>query len=222
MTTTLADGRVTLRGPEVRTFPTIEFREFEASDSGRFLEGRAVPYDTWADVGWFMEQHAPGSFAKSIREAAQQLPLLLWHNGRSFPIGTSHEWRDNDAGLDCVWRLDEQDPIAVEAARKAAGGFMTGLSIGFAPVGAREQDGPEPPHEFTLDENGTMWVRWVESRLLEVSLTPTPAFAGAKVAHVRSRYGDQLRHDGKAAARRSAELDGWRRFLAARREGRAS
>lgn len=210
------DNLVSLKGPEVRTYPALEFRAVDSTESGRFLEGRAVPYDTWADVGWFMEQHAPGSFARSIREAARKLPLLLWHNSRTFPIGVSDEWRDGEDALGCVWRMDTDDPLAVEAARKAADGLLTGLSIGFAPVGTRGEPGndKQPAHEFTLDDNGLMWVRWVESRLLEVSLTPTPAFAGAKVTHVRSRYGAELRTAGKAPGpRHSAEIDGWRRYL---------
>ena len=196
------DTMVALRAPEVRTFPVLEFRDFEVANSGRFLEGRAVPYNTWADIGWFMEQHAPGSFAKSIREAAKQLPLLLWHNNQSFPIGVSHEWRDGEKALDCVWRLDQQDDLAMTAARKAAEGMLTGLSIGFRPIS-------EPSTEagtLTVDDNGLAWITWTESRLLEVSLTPTPAFAGAKVALVRSK-----RHIG--GRRRSAELDAWRTYL---------
>lgn len=210
MTATDQLDLVSLKGPEVRTFPALQFREFEASDSGRFLEGRAVPYNTWADIGWFMEQHAPGSFAKSIREAANKLPLLLFHDSRSFPIGTSHEWRDSDAALDCVWRIDQKDDRAVEAARKAAEGLLTGLSIGFSPISEpSEKDGT-----LREDENGLLWITWTESRLLEVSLTPTPAFAGAKVQLVRSRTGRTMQTGGP---RKSAEIESWRRYLDAQK-----
>ena len=133
---------VTLRAPEVRTFAATEFRD--ATESGQYLEGRAVPYNVWADIGWFREQFVPGAFAKSIREAAKKLPLLLWHDNRTFPIGVSHEWRDNDDGLDVVWKLDVDDPRAVEAARKARDGLLTGLSIGFADRALGEDEGRTP------------------------------------------------------------------------------
>lgn len=204
---------VTLRAPEVRTFPTLEFRDVDGTESGEYLEGRAIPYNRWADIGWFRERFLPGAFAKSIREAARRLPLLLWHDNRTFPIGVSYEWRDNDAGLDVVWKLDVDDPRAVEAARKAREGMLTGLSIGFAPI---EKPGKNARGELVdlnnereVDDMGLMSITRREARLLEVSLTPTPAYAGAKVSLVRSRAPQEQR----AGRGRSAELDVWRRYL---------
>lgn len=208
--TTTSDA-VTLRAPEVRTFAALEFRETDTTEDGHYLEGRAVPYNRWADIGWFRECFVPGAFAKSIREAAKKLPLLLWHDNRTFPIGISHEWRDNDEGLDVVWRLDVDDPRAVEAARKARDGLLTGLSIGFAPI---ERWGKNARGEqvdlnnlIELDDMGVASITRKEARLLEVSLTPTPAYAGAQVQLVRSR----APHQG--GRRRSAETDAWRDYL---------
>jgi HK97 family phage prohead protease len=208
----MSDDMVTLRAPEVRTFPALEFREVDGTESGRFLEGRAVPYNRWADIGWFRERFVPGAFSKSIREAAKALPLLLWHDNRSFPIGVTHEWRDNDAGLDVVWRLDVEDPRAVEAARKAREGMLTGLSIGFAPIEKRGKNARgelvDLNNEVELDDLGVMSITRREARLLEVSMTPTPAYAGAKVSLVRSRAPQS------GQRRRSAEVEAWRRYLA--------
>lgn len=189
---------VTLRAPEVRTFPALEFRETSGTESGSFLEGRAVPYGEWTDVGWFMEQFSRGAFAKSIREAGNNLPLLLWHDNRSFPIGRSESWTEADGGLDAVWRIDTADPLAVEGARKAREGFLTGLSVGFVPMPERDT--------VEVDELALPWITRHEARLSEVSLTPTPAYAGAKVALVRSRTKQP------AGPRRSAELEGWRDY----------
>lgn len=190
---------VTLRAPEVRTFPALELRELEVTGSGPglWLEGRAVPYGEWTDVGWFMERFTRGAFAKSIKESAAGLPLLLWHDNRTFPIGVSTEWRESDAGLDGVWRLDQQDPLAVEGARKAKEGMLTGMSIGFGMMPERD--------DVEIDDNGLPWITRNQARLMEVSLTPTPAYAGAKVSMVRSR---QPRPDQRR--RRSAEFDSWR------------
>lgn len=190
-----------LTAPEIRTFPGLELRETEASESGRYLEGRAVPYGVWQDVGWYMEMIRKGAFAKSIREAARKLPLLLFHDGRSFPVGVSERWTETDDGLDVVWRLDTADR-AQEAARLAAEGMLTGLSVGFLGIQA----------ERSYDEDsGMSWVERTEARLMEVSLTPTPAYAGAKVSLVRSREPHVNRPAGEP--RRSAELSALREWL---------
>lgn len=189
-----------LSAPEVRTFPGLELRDV-ATDGARWLEGRAVPYDTWQDVGWYMEKFKKGAFAKSIREAAKKLPLLLFHDSRSFPVGVSEKWTEQDDGLDVVWRLDTSE-IAQEAARLADAGMLTGLSVGFVGIQA----------ERSYDEDsGLSWIERTEARLMEVSLTPTPAYAGAKVALVRSR---EPRINGATPGRRrSAEVDALRGYL---------
>lgn len=189
-----------LRAPEVRTFG-LEIREAAVSTSGKFLEGRAVPYGEWTDVGWYLEQHEFGSMSRTIAEAAKGLPLLLWHDSRTWPVGVSDEWRDNEAGLDGVWRLDGSQE-AQRAAQLANDGMLTGMSIGFAPIRSEweyAQDwNPELGPEFS-DR-----VTRKESRLLEVSLTPTPAFAGAQVSLVRTAATNQHRSAG------TPQLDAWR------------
>jgi hypothetical protein len=122
---------ITLRAPEVRTFPALELRDAESD--GRWLTGTAVPYDEWANIGWFLEQHARSSFSKSITEAAQKLPLLLWHDNRSFPVGISDHWADAAEGLQGRWKMDDSEE-ASRAADLASKGLLTGLSIGFAPI----------------------------------------------------------------------------------------
>lgn len=191
----MTDAPVSLRAPEVRTYTEFELRDVDGTESGSFIEGLAVPYDTWADVGWFMEQHAKGSLARSIREKGTGLPLLLWHDNATFPVGVAEEWRETAPGLIGVWRMDPKDDLARTAAQKARDGFLTGLSIGFAPIQS----------ETDVDDKGLMWVTRRESRLLEVSLTPTPAFAGAQITHVRSRVPHQTK--------RSSEVDAWREYL---------
>lgn len=188
-----------LSGPEVRTFGT-QLRAAEVAESGRWIEGRAVPYGEWADIGgWFRESFRRGAFAKSIRESAMALPLLLFHNGRTFPVGKAHEWREEDDGLHGVWKMDDADADAVKAHRKAHDGFLSGLSVGFAPIEnyARDEKGKpvtdrngqpiDLANEVEWDEmTGVLSVTRVEARLLETSLTPTPAYVGAGVTLVRS------------------------------------
>lgn len=212
-------SREQLRAPEVRTYPALrlEVRDVETDQALTSLHGRAVPYGERINVGWYDETVLPGAFSKSIREAARDLPLLLWHDSHSWSVGRAVEWDDNSAGLDCVWELDDSD-IAQRAARQARDGFMTGLSVGFQPMphGSRwsfvDADTYDP-------ENGIVdHVERQEARLLEVSLTPTPAYAGAGVSLVRSAHlPDEVRAHRRAASR-PGELDDWRATLAALRD----
>ena len=149
----------------------------------RYLEGRAVPYDTWADIGFFMEAHAARSFMKSTKEAAKNAPLLLFHDNKAWPAGHAESWTHDD-GLSGVWRLNDTAE-AQRAAAMAESGDLVGLSIGFQPIRSDwelvEDWAPDlgPEHKDRV-------VR-TESRLLEVSLTPTPAFAEAQVSAVRQQ-----------------------------------
>ena len=94
---------IALKSDEIRTYaPTLEFRAVDGTENLRFIEGIAVPYGVESDVGYYLEQIKRGCFAKSIREAAKRLPLLTWHDSRSFPIGKSVEWTELDDGLRAV------------------------------------------------------------------------------------------------------------------------
>ena len=189
--------------PERRLFESVlSIRDTQAVGRPyKYLEGRAVPWDVWTNVGFFMESHAPGSFKHSTRGGAgKSLPLLLFHDNRSWPIGHAESWGHDDGGLDGVWKLTDSAE-AQRAARMADDGDLTGLSIGFQPIrsdwAAVDDWDPElgPDH---MDR-----VTRMESRLLEVSVTPTPAFADAQVALVRSAERMRERPDRDA--------DVWRR-----------
>jgi hypothetical protein len=168
----------------------------------RYLEGRAVPYDTWADVGWYLEQHERGSLDRTTKEAARGLPLLLFHDNRSFPIGVSESWAHEEDGLHGVWRLNQTDK-AQQSATLADSGDLAYMSIGFSPI--------RQAWEWADDWNPDLGpahmdrVTRQESRLLEVSLTPTPAYAEAEVTLVRTAERQRERKESKA--------DTWRREL---------
>lgn len=214
--------QVFLRGDEVRTFPVSLRATGQTTGNGLVgddgevslfteLEGVAVPYNEWTDTGWEYEQIAPGAFAKSLRE--NDLPLLLWHDNQTWPIGASAEWTETDAGLVGRWSLDTSAE-AQRGADLADKGMLAGMSIGFVPSrreGANEWVDVESGEPLEADDfwNPNAGVIRKEARLVEVSLTPTPAYAGAQVALVRSaRRGDE-----KARRRRADEVAGWRRYL---------
>lgn len=143
----------------------------------RYLEGRAAPYGVAANTGWYTELLAPGCFAKSIKEAARALPLLLFHDGRSMDsiIGMAESWEERADGLWGVWRLSDEEH-AQRAARMAADGMLAHMSVGFVPIRS----------ETVYDEQDAATITRLEARLVEVSLTPTPAYKDALVSKVRS------------------------------------
>ena len=190
--------------PETRIYESpMQLRDTQlVGKPYKYLEGRAVPYDTWADIGWFLEQHQKGSLDRTTKEAAKQLPLLLFHNNRSWPIGVSESWAHDEEGCNGVWRLN-QTSDAQQAAMLAESGDLGYLSIGFSPI--------RSAWEYVDDFNPDLGpdhmdrVTRLESRLLEVSLTPTPAFAGAEITNVRTAE--------RPRPRKESRVDAWRREL---------
>ena len=201
-----------LRAPEIRTYAATTLRvvDVDANANLTELRGRAVPYDVETNVGYYLERVAPGAFSKSIREAARGLPLLLWHDNESWPVGAAMSWDSNDEGLDGVWRLDDSD-LAQRAGRQARDGFLTGLSVGFQPLPGGSKWDLVSDEAFEAGELDK--VTRTEARLLETSLTPTPAFAGAGVTLVRSlSIPAEVRAHRRAA--RPHEVAHWRDVLA--------
>lgn len=207
MTTTHKLGRpVEARLLEPETF---QLRDVDTTAGYKMLGGLAVPYDRLADIGWFLEEFAPGSLAKSIREAARGLPLLLFHNGQAFPVGVAAEWKETAGGLEGRWKLDDS-PEAQRAAKlakpdddgRAPLGYM---SIRFAPIRSEWTYADEFDPDRGPDYKDR--VRRTEARLLETSLVSTPAYKEAAVSFVRT---------GERAIHREAsgrEVKGWREYL---------
>lgn len=205
---------ITLSAPEARTFATaLELRDVQAVGAGkaaRFIEGTAVPFGEWADLGWFVEQHAADSLKRSTKSnAGARLPLLLFHDNRSFPIGHAEEWK-HEAGLRGVWRLNDTAQ-AQRAAEAANAGDLLGLSIGFAPIRSDWQYAEDWNPDLGADHKDR--VTRLESRLLEVSLTPTPAFEGASVEVVRTAF-DLATRSAMARDNGARELNAWREIRA--------
>jgi len=175
----------------------------------KYLEGRAVPYNTWQDVGPFMEMHAEGSFQRSTKGGTGKgLPLLVGHQHEDLDnlIGHAEKWTHDRTGLYGVWRLNES-PKAQQAARLAEAGDLRGLSIGFQPVSA-------PEYATAGDrDSDKAWIVWNESRLLEVSVTPVPAFEDAEVTLVRTLL------DPQRPPVPTPDLDHWRQVAAALHSG---
>lgn len=181
----------TLTAAEVRSHPSL-LRLADVDATGRSgskltrLHGRAVPYEVWGDTGWcYLERFTAGAFARSIKGAARGLPLLLWHDARTWPVGRSVGWESTDDGLWGEWELDGSVE-AQRAGRQARDGSLSYLSVGFAPLAGgsvwefANTDGLDPDDPGTFDR-----VTRTQARLIETSLCSTPVFATAEVASVR-------------------------------------
>jgi len=196
---------------ETREYATqLELRDTQAVGRPyRYLEGRAVPYDVWANVGWFLEQHARGSFKRSTTgRSGKNLPLLLFHENAQFPIGHAERWTHDEDGMTGVWQLNDT-ARAQEAARMAERGDLIGLSVGFQDAVKPRWDGLE---DFDPDDPANLpRVTRLESRLIEVSMTPTPAFSDAGVTMVRTR--------ARPPEPKRRRVDDWRDVLDGLRSG---
>ena len=180
---------------EERRAAKLELREVEISKDLTELTGIAVPYRDPADIGWFVEEHAPGSFAKSIKEAARSLPLHAFHDdvagqgsAESWPIGYAREWVDDADNLRGVWKIldDEKSQRAARLAKPDEQGFsaLGYMSIRFAPIRSQWTNAADFNPDLGPDYKDH--VLRLESRLVSVGLVTGPAFTRATVEYVRS------------------------------------
>jgi len=208
---------VTRLPTERRTAP-LQLLEVETTENLKYLSAIAVPYNDPADIGMFMEDFAPGSLAKSIKEAARSLPLHVFHDDmpmyapmavESWPIGIAHEWDDDNNRLRGVWALD--DSVKAQRAAQLAkpddqGRSLMGyMSIRFQPIRSAwtyaEDWNPDlgPAYKDRVTRQ--------EARLVSVSLVSTPAYKSAAVEWVRSAEPQRQRESA------SRELDEWAAYL---------
>jgi HK97 family phage prohead protease len=177
----------TIRKVRVRGGPamTCQVTDIDTTSNLRTLVGRAAPYGAWTFRGWFQLSLAQGCFDKSIKEAAASLPLLLFHDFESFPIGTASKWDSRADGLWGEWALNDSAE-AQRAGRLAQQGVLTGLSVGWSPVLQDWEISDLEEWDFSdIDTLDRCTLR--EGRLVETSLTPVPAYVDATVSHVAHR-----------------------------------
>jgi HK97 family phage prohead protease len=147
------------------------------------ITGRVVPYSAgYTDVGWFAERFERGAFTASLIQHPTT-PLLLFHDGKTFPIGVAEAWDDRADGLHGQFRL-AMSAVAQVAASYVRDGFMDGMSVGFSPIRSSWSYAAEWAPDLGLEHMDK--VTRSEARLHEVSLVSTPAYVDARVYHVSS------------------------------------
>ena len=130
------------------------------SDTGEAqLAGVAVPWDEPTDVGGYREAFARGAF--DLEQVVGR--PLFWRHGEV--IGRVDQAAETDAGLE-VEATILPTSLGRDAAVLLRADAVTGLSVGFEPLEHDTRDGV---------------VTRTRARLLELSLTPVPAYAGATV-----------------------------------------
>lgn len=108
--------------------------------------------------------------------------VLLNHDHQSLPIGRGNV-RTTDAGLVIDVEFDMADPKSAEIAGKATRGFMSAVSVGFAPKKSiARADLPES--HFAYSKSGGQYFEQAE--LLEVSIVTIPANADAVAIAAKS------------------------------------
>lgn len=154
--------------------------ELDTHVEGRTIHGLAVPYEQVSPIKEFddrgkvveyREKFTYGSFARSIEERGHKVKLLVGHDARKLAVGKAVELREERDGLHAAFAVSDttagNDLIAL-----VRDGVVDSFSVGFTPM--REQwDGNLRIH--------------LESSLHEVSAVNWPAYAGAKIAGVRSQ-----------------------------------
>jgi uncharacterized protein len=158
----------------IHTESTVLFEIREDSANGDIVgtgHGLAVPYGTETKIGGLRESFAPGAF--DVNEVIGK-PLAYRHGE---PIGriTGAESREDGLYIDFDIVNTAQGRDAAVLARTDS---IKGLSVGF--ISARS----------AMSKARDM-ITHTAANLLEVSLTPYPAYATAGVSSIRENEGDQ-------------------------------
>ena len=152
-----------------------------------------APYGERCFLGAFSEEFRRGAFTESLL-AQPRIPLLLWHDSETFPIGASdpYGWDDRLDGLYGRFEL-LLTSVAQYAASLVDEQVLTGASIGFVPLASEWRPVADAEWDPTLGADHVDTVVRTAARLVEVSLTATPAYLGALVTGIESEpVGDQI------------------------------
>lgn len=183
------DSRDAYRGVESGDF------QFRSEDDGsEVLEGRMMPYEKWTEIdsrieGHFMERFAAGSLAKSIKEQASKIRVLVEH-GQSRAIGNqpiaqiSELWDQPDGAYFRAKLLQGLPELLRDGLRKG----LYGSSIRFRPIRAERVRFPK---ESTYNPARLSEHTYKEARIREFSVVTFPAYEGA-TARIRSITDDVL------------------------------
>lgn len=135
------------------------------SEEERIIEGRAVPYNAPTPIGGFKEQFQKGAFDGTDPASVK----LYWRHGE--PVGRVLQLREKPDGLYFTAKFSDTT-AGRDAWTLAKDGVENGVSVGFRAV----EDSWSPDRSL---------VTRVKAKLVEISTTDRPAYAGAAVLATR-------------------------------------
>lgn len=189
----------------------LQLSEVETNTGYTMMHGKAAPYGEIGRRSFFNEVWADGLFDESIAGASARLPLMIFHDDMTWPIGSATDWESKPGdGLYGTWALDDSAE-AQRAAKLAADGHLPYLSVGYWPTLSEwdmtDGDTWDPANADTLDT-----VTRVRARLMETSVVPIPLHHSAQVLLVASAGGVPRRHRAEPARHADGRpaLDRWR------------
>ena len=138
----------------------------------RTITGTALPYNTFATVA----DGTTVSFAPGSLSTAGKMPKLYMYHDSTQPVGLVTERVDTAEGMMFTAKISNTR-LGDEALVLAADGVLDSVSVGVNPT------------DFKYDDNGNMIV--MAADWVELSLVPTPAFAGATISQVAASAPDE-------------------------------
>lgn len=178
-------GATDLLPEDWRSMPNLdgmaEIRTAEFTDAelkGNTFHGLAAAYDTVADLGQFTESINRGAFRK-VLSRGDNVPMLWDHNDFWPPFATTAggtlELRDDVKGLAVKADLDPNHILDATLKGQIEKGNVRGMSFGFVAGkgNSRIDMSRDKPHRDLSGFN----------RLLDVSPTWNPAYAGTDAAY---------------------------------------
>lgn len=162
----------------------------ELGEVFKTIYGRVVPYGQPENIaGMFYEEFAFGAFTESLAKVDGNIPLLPFHKSDMLPVGRAIGWEERSDGLYATFQVDGS-PFAQTVAKSCRDEFITGLSVGFVP----ERSAWSYVANWDPDNGQLDSVTRTKARLLEVSITPTPAYVSAMILAVEAEpRSDQAR-----------------------------
>jgi len=199
-------------GPEARIIAAgLALSEVETDRGFTMMHGKAAPYGEIAHRAGYKEIWADGLFDESIATLSANLPLMIFHDDMTWPLGHATDWESKPGdGLYGTWALDDSAE-AQRTAKMAADGHLSFLSVGYWPLRSDWQitaaDDWDPADADTWDT-----VIRHKARLMETSVVPVPLYHSAQVLLVASAGGRPTRHraGGVRHADARPKLDRWR------------
>ncbi|SIS87728.1 HK97 family phage prohead protease [Phaeovulum vinaykumarii] len=157
--------------------------ELRAVEGGR-IEGYAAVFNSPShDLGGFVETIAPGAFAASLKRGDDV--LALFHHDTRAVLGRSKAGtlRLKEDGKGLFFALDVANTSAGRDVLESVGrGDITGASFGFRAIRDRWNHATKPATRELL-----------EVELLDVTITPSPAYPATVVARRSLDVADEAR-----------------------------